>query len=119
MLQSRIRNSGPILEFSSLGLFWGTVSLCVCVCLCFHHVDLLSNYMGQVLDVPKAKLDKKLYCHAEKKKAVSAEVLNCSFEQKQLLCMYLLCKIKKKMKKSLKLGKMLNSMKKIVKHGDP
>lgn len=80
--------------------------------MCFHHVDLLSNCMGQVLDVPKAKLDKKLHCHEEDKKAISAEVLNCSLEQKQLLSMYLLCKIKRKMKKSLKLEKMMNSMKK-------
>lgn len=44
--------------------------------------------MGQVLEVPKAKFDKKLYCHAEKKKCSSAEIFNCSLEQKQLLCIY-------------------------------
>lgn len=56
--------------------------------MCFHHVDLLSNFMEQVLDIPKAKLDKKLYCHVGNKKTFSAEVLNCSLKQKQLLCIY-------------------------------
>lgn len=48
------------------------------MCVFFPLVDLLSSCMGQVLDVPKAKLDMKLYCHAErKKKKKKLYLLNC------------------------------------------
>lgn len=40
-----------------------------------------------------------------KKKALSAAVLNQSMEQRQLLCMYLLYKMRMRMKKVLKLEK--------------
>lgn len=103
MLQSRMRNSRPMLEFSSLGLF--------------RVIDWLHNCTGQVLYVPKAKFDEKWYCQSEKKKkALSAEVLNHSLEQRQLLSMYLLSKMKMRKKKVLKLGNMLSSMQQAFKY---
>lgn len=68
------KNQWTHTTISSLGLFGGSV----CVCVVFPLVDLLSSCMGHVLDVPKAKLDKKLYCHAEReKKKKKLYLLNC------------------------------------------
>lgn len=73
--------------------------------------------MGQVLYVPKAKFYEKLHCQSEKeKKTLSAAVLNQSFEQRQLLCMHLLCKMKMRTKRVLKLENMLSSMKQALKY---
>lgn len=80
--------------------------------MCFQHVDLLSNCMEQVEIFLKLNLTRNYTVMWKRKKKLSVKVLNCSLEQKQLLCFYLLCRIKRKMKRSLKLGKMLNAVKK-------
>lgn len=52
----------------------------------------------------------------KEKKTLSAEVLNHSLEQRQLLSMYLLSKMKMRKKKVLKLENMLSSMQQAFKY---